>query len=136
MKLQITFPGNKKVSASFDGFTVTTDQPLDNEGDGSAPAPFDLFLASIGTCAGYFVKSFCEERKISTEGLSLTEEAIWDESTHRLKSLELSIHLPSDFPEKYRNAVISAANLCSVKKTMMNPPEFTITANISSIEAN
>lgn len=128
MKLQITFPGNKKVAASFDGFTVTTDQPKDNEGDGSAPAPFDLFLASIGTCAGYFVKSFCEERKIEIEGLTLTEEAVWDEETHKLKSINLMIHLPQGFPDKYKNAVISAANLCSVKKTLLNPPEFTIKA--------
>ncbi len=126
MKLQITFPGNKKVSATFDGFTVITDQPKNNEGDGSAPAPFDLFLASIGTCAGYFVKSFCEERKIEIQGLSLTEDAVWDEETHKLKSVNLTIHLPAGFPEKYKNAVISAANLCSVKKTLLNPPEFII----------
>lgn len=126
MQLKISFPGNKKVSATFDGFTVITDQPKDNEGDGSAPAPFDLFLASIGTCAGYFVKSFCEERKIEIDGLSLTEDAVWDEETHKLKSVNLTIHLPAGFPEKYKNAVTSAANLCSVKKTLLNPPEFII----------
>lgn len=126
MKIEIALLARKKVSASFQGFNLMTDQPIDNDGDGSAPAPFDLFLASIGTCAGYYVKSFCEERKIPTKGISLTEEIHWDNETHKLKNIELTIHLPSDFPEKYKNAVISAANLCSVKKAILNPPEFSI----------
>ena len=128
MKLVISFPGNKKVTAGFNGFTVTTDQPTDHGGNGTDPAPFELFLASIGTCAGYFVKAFCDERNLNTEGLSITEEAIWDPKEHRLSHLDLTLHLPVGFPEKYKPAVISAANLCSVKKAIANPPEFSIRA--------
>ena len=125
MLIKISFPGKEKVQAEFDGFTVLTDQPLKYDGDGSAPAPFDLFLASLGTCAGYFVKSFCDERKIDTAGLSLTQQAVWDDE-HHLREVKLTIRLPDGFPEKYKNAVISSAQLCSVKKAFQNPPEFKI----------
>jgi ribosomal protein S12 methylthiotransferase accessory factor len=121
MKLHISFPGGEKVQAEFDGFKVMTDQ------EGLAPAPFDLFLASLGTCAGYFVKSFCDERKISTEGLTLEQEVFWDEA-HRLKEIQMKITLPKGFPERYRAAVVTAAQLCSVKKALQNPPEFKIEA--------
>jgi len=126
MKIEITFPGNKKTQAHFEGFTLSTDQPISNHGDGTAPAPFDLFLASIGTCAGFFVKSFCDQRNISTEGLGLTQEVTFDEETHRLSEIKLIITLPKDFPEKYKASVISSANLCSVKKALLNPPLFQI----------
>jgi ribosomal protein S12 methylthiotransferase accessory factor len=71
MEMRIRFPGNKAVSAQFNGFTVLTDQPKESGGDDSAPAPFDLFLASIATCAGIFVLSFCRKRGLSTAGLEL-----------------------------------------------------------------
>ncbi len=128
MEMRIRFPGNKKVSAEFDGFTVMTDQPKDAGGEGGAPAPFDLFMASLGTCAGIFVLSFCRRRSIPTEGLEIVQRVDWDEAAHRVSKVALEILLPEGFPEKYRESVISAANLCTVKKHILNPPDFEITA--------
>jgi putative redox protein len=126
MEMKITFPGNKKVAAAFGGFTVMTDQPQDAGGDGSAPAPFDLFLASLGTCAGIFVLSFCRKRGLPTEGLELTQTADWDEAAHKVAKVVITIRLPKGFPEKYRDSLISTANLCTVKKHLAAPPAFEI----------
>ena len=82
MEMRIKFPGNKAVAAQFDGFTVLTDQPKESGGDGAAPSPFDLFLASIGTCAGIFALSFCRKRGLSTEGLGIVQTADWDETSN------------------------------------------------------
>lgn len=128
MDMKITFPGNRKVAAEFDGKVVMTDQPVEAGGDGSAPAPFDLFLASLGTCAGIFVLSFCKKRDIPTEGLEIVQSAEWDEAAHRVSKVSLRIKLPKGFPEKYRDSVISTANLCTVKKHLAAPPAFEITA--------
>lgn len=128
MDMKITFPGNRKVAAEFDGKVVMTDQPVEAGGDGSAPAPFDLFLASLGTCAGIFVLSFCKKRDIPTEGLEIVQSAEWDEAAHRVSKVSLRIKLPKGFPEKYRESVVSTANLCTVKKHLAAPPAFDITA--------
>lgn len=130
MELKIRFPGNKKVSAEFDGFTVLTDQPKESGGDGQAPAPFDYFLASLGTCAGLFVLSFCRKRGLSTEGLELTELVDWDEQAHHARKVTIDIALPHGFPEKYRDSVVAAANLCTVKKHIQDPPAFEITTRV------
>jgi len=127
MQMKIGFPGNRKVAAAFDGFTVLTDQPVEAGGDGSAPAPFDLFLASIGTCAGIFVLSFCRKRDIPTAGLELIQTADWDEIQHKVTKITLEIRLPKDFPEKYKDSLINAAALCTVKKHLQDPPAFEIT---------
>ncbi|MDP3544118.1 MAG: OsmC family protein [Elusimicrobiota bacterium] len=129
--MKIRFAGNKKVTAEFDGFTVTTDQPKEAGGDGSAPAPFELFLASLGACAGIFVLSFCRKRDLPTEGLELTQTAEWDDAAHRVSKITLKIQLPKGFPEKYRDSVISTANLCTVKKHITNPPAFEIVTEAS-----
>jgi ribosomal protein S12 methylthiotransferase accessory factor len=124
--MKIRFPGNKKVTAEFDGYTVTTDQPTEGGGDGTAPAPFELFLASLGTCAGIFVLSFCRKRDLPTEGLELTQTAVWDDEAHRVSKVIIKIRLPKDFPEKYRDSLVSTANLCTVKKHLLAPPAFEI----------
>lgn len=126
MQMRIGFPGNKQVHAQFDGFTVATDQPVAAGGEGSAPAPFDLFLASIGTCAGIFVLSFCKKREISTEGLEIIQTMDWDETTHLVSKITLAVKLPAGFPEKYKDGVIHAANLCTVKKHLAKPPQFEV----------
>ena len=133
MEMKITFPGGEKVNAEINGRIITTDQPISGGGDGSAPTPYDYFLASLGTCAGIYVLSFCQQRNISTEGLTLTQrmEFAADESGHkRLSKVTLDIMLPFGFPEKYRNAIVKTAELCSVKKVIMNSPEFEITAHL------
>lgn len=125
--MKIRFPGNKKVSAEFDGYTVMTDQPQEAGGDGSAPAPFNLFLASLGTCAGIFVLSFCRKRGIPTEGLELTQTNDWDEEKHLVRKVSLEIRVPQGFPEKYRDTLIKTAELCTVKRHLHEPPAFDVT---------
>jgi putative redox protein len=120
MDMQIVFPGGKRVNALFKGYTVETDQ------EGSAPSPFELFLSSLGTCAGIFVLSFCQERNLPTEGLSLGLDFERDPKTHLVTTVKMEITLPPGFPEKYKKAVINTAELCTVKRHLMNPPRFEI----------
>jgi len=126
MELAVTFPGNKKVEAAFKGFTIKTDQPPAGGGDGTAPSPFDLFLASIGTCSGVYVLDFCRNRGIPLENVRLLQTMERDEKTHMVTSVALRIELPKDFPDKYKDSLIRAVDLCTVKKHIMNPPTFTI----------
>ena len=131
MEIRITFPGGKKVNAEIGNRTIATDQPATGGGEGNAPTPFDYFLASLGSCAGIYVLSFCQERNIPTEGLGLTQRAEFGEGEggrRRLARVVMDIDLPEGFPEKYRNAITKAAGLCSVKKVIMDPPEFVINA--------
>lgn len=133
MEIKITFPGGDRVNAEIGNRIIPTDQPLEAGGEGSAPSPFDYFLASLGTCAGIYVLSFCRYRNIATEGLALTQRMEFsslDDGKKRLAKVVIEIELPQYFPEKYRNAIEKAAGLCSVKKVIMDPPEFVINARI------
>lgn len=130
MEIQVKLCGKKKVTAEFDGLLVTSDQPVEDGGEGSAPAPFDLFLASLATCAGFFVQSFCQTRNIPTDGISLVQNSEWDEKTHLVSQIKIEIRLPASFPEKYRASVIAAANQCTVKKHLQNPPQLEVTTQI------
>jgi len=126
--LQIRFPGGKKVDAVFpDQTVVLSDQARSDGGEGSAPQPFQLFLASIATCAGIYVVNFCETRKIPTDGMSLTMSGHYDSEKKRFLKWGLHLTLPESFPEKYRKSVIRAMDLCAVKKHILNSPEFEIT---------
>lgn len=124
--MTVTFPGGKRVDAEYGGFTVRTDQPPQGGGEGSAPQPFDLFLASIATCAGIYVKGYCDARSIATEGLGLAMHIEREPGKARVARLVLEITLPPGFPDTHREAVIRAADLCAVKKHMLNPPAFEI----------
>jgi ribosomal protein S12 methylthiotransferase accessory factor len=130
MELDITFPGGMRVDAHFGNFIVETDQ------EGSAPAPFALFLASIGTCAGYYVLEFCQKRGIPTEGIRIVQRTHTDRASGMVSQITLDIQLPPDFPEKYSASIIRAAELCKVKKHLEKPPAFnvftTITQTISA----
>ncbi len=128
MDLKVYFPGGKRVYADFDGFTVETDQPVAGGGDGSAPAPFDLFLASIGTCAGIYALGFMQQRGIDPEGSEITMRMERDPETRLIGTIAIDLKLPADFPEKYRAAIVNAMNLCTVKKHMDQPPSFEVTA--------
>jgi putative redox protein len=125
--MEITFPGGMAVEAHFKQFSVLTDQPSAYGGQNSAPAPFDLFLASLATCAGYYALRFCRERGLSTDGLKLALETEKDSEKHRLSKLRIAINLPVDFPEKYRQAIIRATGQCSVKRVILAPPEIEVT---------
>jgi len=128
MDIEVTFPGGVKVDASYKGFTIKTDQPKEAGGEGSAPNPFDLFLASLATCAGFFALSFCRDRKLSTEGLKFIQRMEHDEATHRVSKVSIEIILPKDFPDKYKGAIVKAAELCKVMKHVQKPPAFEIVA--------
>ena len=127
MDMRIYFPGGKRVYADYGGFTIETDQPARGGGDDSAPAPFDLFLASIGTCAGIYALGFMQQRDIDPGGSKITMRTHHDPAAGLISKIDLELELPADFPEKYRSAVISAMNLCVVKKHLHQPPEFEIT---------
>lgn len=130
MDMEIFFPGNKKVHARYKGFLIETDQSAHSGGDETAPAPFDLFMASIGTCAGIYVLSFLQQRDLSTEGAGITMRQERDPETKLVSKVILEIKLPYDFPEKYRDAVIRSAEMCAVKRHFDNPPAFETYATI------
>ena len=124
--MEITFDGGKVVTAHTNGHIIKTDQPVANGGENSAPAPFELFLASIGTCAGIYVKSFCDNRKIPTDNIRIIQKTEYNKETGLPVNITLDIKLPADFPEKYKASVINVAELCKVKKTIVNTPVFQI----------
>jgi len=128
MKMEVSFPGGARVHAHFKGHTLETDQPEKAGGDDSAPAPFDVFLASIATCTGYYALQFCKQREIGTADLGVTLEVIRDEERKRVGKIRLEIRLPEGFPEKYRQAIVRAVDQCAVKRHIMEPPEFEIEA--------
>jgi putative redox protein len=126
--MEITFDGGKVVTAHSHGHTIRTDQPLDNGGGDTAPAPFELFLASIGTCAGIYVKSFCDNRQIPAENIKIIQTTEYNKETGLPASVKIVIKLPPDFPEKYKASILHVAGLCKVKKSIASPPIFEITA--------
>ena len=126
MEMKICFSGGKKVDADYKGLTIKTDQPKHEGGDESAPEPFSLFIASIGTCTGFYVLSFCQERNIPTDDINLLLKIEENKETHMTKKITIEIQVQVDFPENYKKAIIKAASLCTVKKHLDNPPEIDI----------
>jgi putative redox protein len=126
MEMIIDFPGGLQVDDHFGPYKVETDQPGPQGQAGSAPTPFATFLASIGTCAGIYVLGFCKQRGIPTDGIRIIQSSKSNPFTGMVSDINLEIRLPLDFPEKYRDAVIRAADQCAVKKHFENPPEFYI----------
>lgn len=121
-EMEITFPGGARVDAAYGPNIIRTDQSPPR-GEGSAPAPFDLFLASLGTCAGIYVLSFCQQRGIPTDNIRLVQKMVYDQASHLMAKIDLEIQLPPDFPEKYQEALIRAASQCAVKRHLENPPQ-------------
>lgn len=128
MEMNIRFPGGLAVEADLDGFKVRTDQPAPVGGEGSAPSPFDLFLASIGTCAGYYALRFCQARGLPTEDVTLRLTAEKDPDVRRVTHVAIEIELPPDFPPRYREAIVRATDQCSVKKHLLYPPQIDVVA--------
>jgi putative redox protein len=122
MDLEITLSDRSVVIARYGGYEIRTDQPIQGGGDGSAPSPFDLFIASIGACAGVYVQSYCHQRGISTQGITILEHAQRDPSTHMVTKIEITVKVPADFPMQHAQAIIRSANLCTVKKHLEKPP--------------
>ena len=131
MELLIDFPGGARVDAHIGPFTIPTDQPINGGGQNSAPAPFTLFLASLGTCAGIYVLSFCNQRNLPTQGIRIIERLQINRETGHIDSIDLEIQVPPDFPEKYYDALIRSAEQCKVKKLIENPPEFKVYTKVA-----
>lgn len=131
MEMLIDFPGGSRVDAHFRGFDVPTDQPP----TASAPMPFDLFLASIGTCAGIYVLGFCQQRGLSTEGIQIVQRTHINGQNGMVEEIDLEILVPPTFPEKYYEAVIRSAELCKVKKHLEKPPKFNISTKVAESHA-
>ena len=97
MKMEMSFPGGKKVDSHFKGFTVRTDQPEKAGGEGTAPSPTELFLVSIGSCVGYFALVFCDKRKLNTDGLKVTADFQANKKTYMIEKVIFELTLPTDF---------------------------------------
>jgi putative redox protein len=129
MEIVIDFPGGAKVDAHFGSHTIHTDQPAQGGGEDSAPSPFDVFLSSIGTCAGIYALGFCRKRGLNTNGMKIVQRMQSNPMSGMVSEVGLEILLPKDFPDKYRAAIINAVELCAVKKHLLQPPTFEITTN-------
>ncbi len=123
--MRVVLGEGMKVDVISEEFTIRTDQPAAVGGTGTAPAPYELFLASLAACAGFYVKRYCQTRGIPETGIALTQEMLPGDDG-RLGTIRIRIHLPEDFPSGHEAAVRRAAEHCAVKKTIANPPAFEI----------
>lgn len=127
MEMIIDFPGDKRVDAHIGTFSIQTDQPP----AASAPTPFNLFLASLGTCAGIYVLGFCQKRNLPTDGIRIVQRMEKDPLTGMISNIELEIQVPPDFPEKYHASLVRSAEMCAVKKHLEHPPVFNVHTTVS-----
>ena len=127
MEILVDFPGGSRVDAHFGSFTVPTDQPP----TASAPTPFEVFLSSIGTCAGIYVLGFCQQRGLSTDGIQIVQHIQSNRQNGMIDQIDIEIQIPPTFPEKYRDSLIRSAELCKVKKHLENPPKFNIITKVA-----
>ncbi|TYL47349.1 OsmC domain/YcaO domain-containing protein [Marinomonas sp. IMCC 4694] len=128
MEINVNFLDNLRLEAKFDDFTVTADQPIRYKGDGSAPSPFDYFLASSALCAAYFVKVYCKSRDISTDNIRLSQNNIVDPEDRYNQIFQIQVELPDDLSEKDRTGILRSIDRCTVKKVVQTGPEFKIDA--------
>lgn len=135
MEIKVNFLDNLRLEAKFDDFTVIADQPIRYKGDGSAPGPFDYFLASSALCAAYFVKVYCQARQIPTHNIRLSQNNIVDPENRYKQTLKIQIELPADISEKDRQGILRSIDRCTVKKAIQTGPEFVI-ETVDSIDAD
>ncbi len=126
MKLEVFFEDNLKINAKVGDHTIKTDQPMQSGGENSAPTPFELFLASIGTCSGIFIKHFCASRGIDVSGIKLTQKHNFNPLTGLIEAIDIDVHLPEGFPEKYHGAIKKVVDQCAVKRHLMQPPQINV----------
>jgi len=126
MRIDVSFPGGLRVDAALRGFTIHTDQPRPAGGEDSAPTPFELFLASLATCAGIYMLGFLRQRHLDTEHAGVTMSLERDRETGMVGFVELELHVPPEFPQKYAAALVRAVELCAVKKHLHQPPEISV----------
>jgi ribosomal protein S12 methylthiotransferase accessory factor len=126
MEIKVNFLENLRLEAKFDDFTVVTDQPIRYKGDGSAPSPFDYFLASSALCAAYFVRVYCKARDISTENIRLSQNNIVDPENRYNQIFRIEVELPENISDKDRQGILRSIDRCTVKKVVQTGPEFQI----------
>ncbi|HSG27608.1 MAG TPA: OsmC family protein [Candidatus Krumholzibacterium sp.] len=131
MEITVSLPGMKATSTEYKGFTIRTGQPVSSGGDGSAPSPFDLFLVSLASCAGAYVTFFCESRDIPTDDIQVVQKMEVDPEKHMIGRISIEVRIPDDFPEKYVKPLLKSVDQCTVKKHILDPPEFEVTARRS-----
>jgi ribosomal protein S12 methylthiotransferase accessory factor len=135
MEMMVDFPGGNRVDAHFGSFNVMTDQPGAKGEAGASPSPFTLFLASIATCAGYYVLEFCKQRNLPTDDIRVIQRSNRNPATGMVETVDLEIQTPPGFPEKYLPSLIRSAELCAVKKHIEKPPAFKVyTQTVSPVE--
>lgn len=130
----VSIPGGRRVDAQVGTHLVHTDQPTTNGGEDSAPSPFDLFLASLGTCAGIFVQGFCAKRGLGTDGIRIIERPAFG-ADGVLTAVDLEVVLPAAFPDKYKDALLRVVEQCSVKRAIAAQPSFTVRASAKPDDA-
>ncbi len=135
MEIKVNFLDKLRLEAKFDDFTVIADQPIRYKGDGSAPGPFDYFLASSALCAAYFVKLYCETRNLSTENIRLSQNNIVDPENRYQQIFKIQVELPPDIPEVDRRGILRSIERCTVKKVVQAGPEFVI-EEVESLDAD
>lgn len=124
-EILVTLPGGRRVDAQVGAHVIRTDQPRDNGGEDTAPAPFEYFLASIGTCAGIFVQGFCQKRDLPYQRIRIVQRMSYA-ADGALTGVDLEIQVPPDFPGKYHEALVRVADKCSVKKAIADQPGFAV----------
>ena len=131
MEITVVMSGGKTVDAQVGKHVIKTDQPIKEGGGGTAPAPFIYCLASLGTCAAYYVYKYLESRDLPLEGLKLVQKHEFDPKTKKLGKVVQIIELPPGLDEKHHKPIIRSASLCAVKKLFENPPAFEIQTKVS-----
>jgi len=127
MKIEISMLAGQQLKASFGDHQIMSDQLITSGGEGEYPEPLDYFLASMPLCAAFYIRKFCQSRDISTDGIQISQDNVnIDENDKYKKKLILNIELPESFPKKYRKALLSAANTCTVKRVIQAAPEFEV----------
>lgn len=132
MIIDVTFPGGQAVDANIGGHLVHTDQREKHGGGGTGPPPFDLFLASIATCIGFYALRFCQQRQIDTAGLRLTMETGRHPESQMIHTIRTQVQLPAGFPPKYIRAIERSMDQCTVKKHLADPPAFLMETEIAT----
>ena len=135
MEIKVNFLDKLRLEAKFDDFTVVADQPIRYKGDGSAPGPFDYFLASSALCAAYFVKLYCDTRNIPTDNIRLSQNNIVDPENRYQQIFKIQVELPADISDKDRQGILRSIDRCTVKKVVQAGPEFVI-ESVANLDAD
>ncbi|HPM78667.1 MAG TPA: OsmC family protein [bacterium] len=119
--VEVSFHAEKSVTGSLNGHKICTSYPDERGGDGSAPNPFELFLISLGTCAGYYARTYCEEHHLASESLRIYQHNVFEEKTGKLLGVRMQVLMPPDFPEQHKAPLKRAIDSCKVKQVLVDP---------------